>query len=131
MGGTLPQIHHLKTKPLLPLLPLQRCKRAPKHTNAQSTPPKSRFNFDPERVGKTKRDSLQILILSDFATEREVKTQCRRLARIYHPDKYNQTSTQMTPRQSEEHFKLINNAYKFMRNVFWYFCVIFLWWLAI
>ena len=43
--------------------------------------------------------------MTDFATDREVKTQYRQNARIYHPDKYDQTSTQMKPRQSEEHFK--------------------------
>ena len=106
--------------------------QSPRTQNAQSNPPRSGFNFDPERVGKTKRDSLQILLMTDFATEREVKTQYRRLARIYHPDKYDQTSTQMTPRQSEEHCTLINNAYEFLRNILWYFCMIlFLWWLTI
>ena len=105
--------------------------QSPRMQNAQSTPTRSRFNFDPKRVGKTKHDSLRILHMTNFATEREVKTQYRRLARIYHPDKYDQTSTQMTPRQSEEHFKLINNAYEFLRSILWYFCVIFLWWLTI
>ena len=106
--------------------------QSPRTQNAQSTPPRSRFNFDPESVGKTKRDSLRILLMTDFATEREVKTQYRQLARIYHPDKYDQTSTQMTPRQSKEHFKLINNAYEFLQNILWYFCMIlFLWWLTI
>ena len=91
--------------------------QSPWTQNAQSTPPRSRFEFDPERVGEKKRDLLRILIMTDFATEREVKTQYRQLARIYHPDKCNQTSTQMTPRQSKEHFKLINNAYEFLRNI--------------
>ena len=61
--------------------------QSPRTQNAQSTPPSSRFNFHPERVGKTKRDSLRIILMTDFATEREVKTQYRRIACIYHSDK--------------------------------------------
>ena len=75
--------------------------QSPRTQNSQSTPPRSRFNFDPERVWKTKRNSLQILLMTEFTTEREFKTQYRQLGRIYHPDKYDQTSTQMTPRQSD------------------------------
>ena len=93
--------------------------QSPRTQHTRSTPPRSRFDFDPEGVGRTKRDSLRILLLTDFTAEREVKTQYRRLARVYHPDKYDQTSTQMTSRQSEEHFKLINNAYEYLRNILW------------
>ena len=43
------------------------------------------------------------------------KTQYRRLARIYHPDKHESESTGMTSYQTEEKFKNINNAYKYLR----------------
>ena len=126
-GRYSPQIHHQKTKLLLPLLPLQRRDRAPK----QGLQPRrhshhGRKTHNPLLLGRDstliqkewgKQNAIRILLMTDFATDREVKTQYRQLARIYHPDKYDQTSTQMTPRQSEEHFKLINNAYEFLQNI--------------
>ena len=81
-----------------------------------TTPPRERFHFDPANVGKTKMDSLRILRLENDATERQVKTQYRRLARIYHPDKFDRTSTRGSINQAEEHFKLLNNAYEYLRN---------------
>ena len=121
MGGTPPQIHHLKTKLLLLLLPLRRRDRAPKqglhprrhnHHGRKTYSPllHGRDSILIRKAWEKKGDSLHILDMTDCATEREVKTQYRRLARIYHPDKYDQTSTQMTPRQSEEHFKIIYQA---------------------
>ena len=46
------------------------------------------------KVGKNRKDSLGILNLpiSTAATEREIKVQYQRLARIYHPDKYDPTT---------------------------------------
>ena len=49
-------------------------------------------NYYVNRVGHTKSDSLDILNLSFAATEREMKVHYRRLARIYHPDKYDPTT---------------------------------------
>ena len=48
------------------------------------------------------------------STEREIKVQYRRLARIYHPDKYDGATNAMAKEQAQEHFKLINNAYEFL-----------------
>ena len=70
-------------------------------------------NYVSEQVGKTRRDSLGIFNLPNAATEREIKVQYRRLARIYHPDKY-VTTNEMTKMEAQEHFKLINNAYEFL-----------------
>ena len=48
-------------------------------------------------------------------TEQEVKTNYRKIALIYHPDKRRPASTGMSPNQAEEYFKLVNNAYKCLR----------------
>ena len=61
-----------------------------------------------------RKDSLGILNLSGDATEREVKTIYREIARIYHPDKHRPDPTGMSPNQAEEYFKLVNNAYEFL-----------------
>ena len=71
---------------------------------------------DPDGVGKNRIDSFGILQLNNTATEREIKVQYRRLARIYHPDKYDSSTNPTTKTESQEHFKLINNAYEFLRT---------------
>ena len=70
----------------------------------------------PVGVGHTKRDSLGILELPFAATEREIKVQYKKLARIYHPDKFNPATNPMTQYEAQEHFKLVNNAYEFLRT---------------
>ena len=65
-------------------------------------------------MGHTKRDSLGILNLSFAATEREMKVHYRRLERIYHLDKYDPTTNEMSKLEAQEHFKLLNNAYKYL-----------------
>ena len=62
-----------------------------------------------------RKDSLGILNLSGDATEQEVKTNYRKIARTYHPDKYLPDSTGMSSNQAEEYFKQNNNAYDFLR----------------
>ena len=61
-----------------------------------------------------KKYSLEILNISFAATERVIKVQYRRLARVYPPDKYNPTTNKMSKFQSQEHFKLLNNAYEYL-----------------
>ena len=53
------------------------------------------YKYDVNRVGHTKIDSLGTLELPFAATEREIKVQYKRLARIYHPDTYNPTTNPM------------------------------------
>ena len=57
---------------------------SPRRTQSESQ------NYDRRKVGQNRKDSLGILNLpiSTAATEREIKVQYRRLAIIYHPDKY-------------------------------------------
>ena len=65
------------------------------------------------------KDFMGILNLSGDPTEREVKWNYRKIARIYYPDKHCPSSTLMSPNQAEEYFKLVNNVYDFyaqMRN---------------
>ena len=72
------------------------------------------WNYDPAKVGHTKRDSLGILNIPMSATEREIKLQYRRLAKIYHPDKFDPTTTEISMFKVQEHFKQINNAYEYL-----------------
>ena len=48
--------------------------------------------------------------------EREIKVQYQRLARFYHPDKYDPTTNKMSKSEAQVHFKLINNVYKYLRT---------------
>ena len=67
-------------------------------------------------MGIMRKESIGILNLSGDATEREVKTNYWKIARIYHPDKYRPDSTGMSPNQAEEYFKVVKIAYKFSRS---------------
>jgi curved DNA-binding protein CbpA len=68
-------------------------------------------------VGQSLYDSLKILVLGLGASEREVKLAYRRLAWLYHPDKWDQTRevTGMTLGKTTAHFQLLNNAQSFLR----------------
>ena len=67
---------------------------SPIHEEAPKWNQSNKQNYDREKVGYTKRDSLGIINIpiSTAATEIEIKVQYRCLARIYHPDKYNPTA---------------------------------------
>ena len=90
-----------------------------------SSPPReyangAEWSYDPEGVGKKRKDSFGILELPMTATEREIKVQYRRLARTYHPDKYalasNEVSSRMTVLEAQQHFQMLGNAYDYVRN---------------
>ena len=49
-----------------------------------------------------------------YLPQREIKVQYRRLARIYHPDKFDPTTTEMSKFEAQQHFKQINNTYKYL-----------------
>ena len=128
--------------PLAPMTPPHAPKSPPQrpHTNMYSpsnsppspppsllTPPRqppppppqsnrSEWNYNPDRVGRNRIDSFGILQLNNTATEREIQVQYIRLERIYHPDKYDGSTNPMTKTESQEHFKLINNAYEYLRT---------------
>ena len=74
-------------------------------------------DWDPEQVGRSLYDSFKILGLGLGATETEVKVAYRALSRIYHPDKNDPSRTGMTNEEASEHFKLINNANQYLRQV--------------
>ncbi len=59
----------------------------------------------------------EILGLGLGASEREVKLANRRLACLYHPDKWDKTCevTGMTLSETTAHFQLFNNAQSFLR----------------
>ena len=67
-------------------------------------------------MGGNKKDPLGILNLSRDVTEREVKTSYQKIARIYHPDKHRPASTGISPNQAGGYFKLVDNAYPFLRS---------------
>ena len=74
------------------------------------------YDYVGNRVGHTRRDYFGILNLPRTSTEREIKIRYRQLARTYHPDKYNSTTNKMSKSEAQEHFKLLNNAYEFLRT---------------
>jgi hypothetical protein len=58
-----------------------------------------------------------VLGVSADATRQEIKIAYRKLALVYHPDKYNANAVGgMTREQGEEHFKKINDAVQFLTN---------------
>ena len=93
---------------------------SPRRSAPQPSPPRQQSTrkgyYDPEQVGRTRRDSLGIFLLPSTATEREIRVQYRRLARKYHPDKYhltlNTVSSEMTELEAQVHFQLISYAYE-------------------
>ena len=96
--------------------PSPRREASPRQEESSRRNQSDQRNYDPEKVGHTKRDSLGILNIPMSATEREIKVQYRRLARIYHPDKFDPTTTEMSMFEAQEHFKQINNAYEYLRT---------------
>ena len=88
--------------------------RQPPPTPRQSN--RNEWNYNPDGVGRNIIDSFVILQLNYTATKREIKIQYRRLARIYHHDKYDGSTNLTTKMESQEHFKLINNTYEFLRT---------------
>ena len=89
---------------------------SPRRENSPRRTQSDNHNYDPRKVGHTRKDSLGILNIpvSTSAKEIEIKVQYRRLARIYHPDKYDPTKNKISKYEAQEHFKLINNAYEFL-----------------
>ena len=81
----------------------------------RAAPSLQRRAYNIDGVGKTRKDSLGIFNLSGDATEQEVRTNYRKIAPIYHQDINCPASTGMSPNQAEEYFKLVNNAYEFLR----------------
>jgi hypothetical protein len=73
-------------------------------------------DYIPEKVGCSIYDSMKILGLGLGASERKVKLAFRRLACLYHPDKWEQarTTTGMMLQETTAHFQLFNNAHAFL-----------------
>ena len=80
----------------------------------EPSPPRRSYNIDD--VGKTRKESLGILNIIGNASEREVKKNHMKIAKIYHPYKHRPDSIGMSLNQAEEYFKLVNNAYEFLRT---------------
>ncbi len=74
------------------------------------------MDYIPEQVGRSLYDSLKILGLGSGALECEVKLAYRRLAFLYHPNKWEQAckTTGMTLQDTTAHFQLLNNAQSFL-----------------
>jgi DnaJ-class molecular chaperone len=75
-------------------------------------------DYIPEQVGRSMYDSLKILDLGLGASERDVKLAYRRLASIFHPDKWEHSrhTTGMTLPETTVHFQMLNNAQSFLRS---------------
>ncbi len=59
---------------------------------------------------------LKILGLGLGASETEIKVHYRQLARKYHPDKNDFTTTGLTAEEGTEFFKLLNNANDYLKE---------------
>ncbi len=82
-------------------------------------PQQNERGYIPENVGHAIYDSLKILGLGFGAFERDVKMAYRNLARIYHPDKWEESHhlTGMSLAETTMHFQLLNNAQSHLRQV--------------
>ena len=92
------------SSPPVPSPPQNRRPPSPQRTSSQNN---TEGDFDPNGAVRNRRNYFGILQLPITATEREIKVQYRRLARIYHPDKYDGSTNPMTKDQVQEYFKLI------------------------
>ena len=120
----IPSLHPVLFKPHQPHLHqgIGKDRHQPHHHKRHQPPPRYwTLIYDTDRVEKTRRYSLGILLLTGRPTEREIKTQYRILVRISHPEKHDSYSTGMTLNQVEEHLKNINNAYEYLRSQLWNF----------
>ena len=112
-----PHTRHQTHPPPSPTTPPPRTPQTPPPPSPPTThPPETENDYDLNGVGKNVHDSLAILGLYTTSTEREIKVRYRSLARIFHPDKYDSTTTTMSKEQAQEHFKHINNADEFLRT---------------
>ena len=76
--------------------PSPRRKTSPRQEELSRRNQNNQRNYDPKQVRYPKTISLGILNIPERATEREIKIQYRRLARIYHSDKYYPTTNEMS-----------------------------------
>ena len=104
-------------EPPSPPSPPRRRRVPPPQRPAGNNNSNNERDWDPEQVGRSMYDSFKILGLGLGATETEVKVAYQTLSRIYHPDKNDPSRTGMTNEEASEHFKLINNANQYLRQV--------------
>ena len=97
----------------------RRRQRRQQRRNNNSMPPSPPSNrrpsYDIEGVGRNRHDSLLALELPHHATEREIRTQFRKMSLKYHPDRYS-PDIGMTLEEATSHFQLINNAHEFLNH---------------
>ena len=86
--------------------PQQSLPRSRHHQDHSSTPPPT----SPQTTDEHICNDHNILSVPQHASLREITTAYRRLAREFHPDKWN-PQKQLTKQECEERFKLISNAY--------------------
>ena len=99
---------------------------SPTHHSPSADTTPGDTTYDPKRwlndaafcsmVGRSMSHSLTILGLGLGASETEIKVHYRQLARKYHPDKNNTTSTGLTTTEASDFFKLLNNAHEYLRS---------------
>lgn len=64
-----------------------------------------------EDDGPSREECAELLGVSADASHREIKIAYRRMALIYHPDKFNESNADISKEEAEEHFKKCSAAY--------------------
>ena len=75
--------------------------------------------YDPEGVGANLKDSLGILgfSMNEIVTESQVRRRYMELARKFHPDKNNPSTSGRNREEATTYFQLINNAQQYLRHI--------------
>ena len=84
-----------------------------------SPSPRNNNGFNPEEVGVNLKDSLGILRFSmnEIVTEHMVRRRYMELARKFHPEKNNPTTSGRNREEATTYFQLINNAQQYLRHI--------------
>ena len=75
--------------------------------------------YDPEGVGVNLKDSLGILgfSMNEIVTENKVRRRYMELARKFHSDKNNPTTSGRNREEATTYFYLINNDQQYLRHI--------------
>ena len=101
--------------------PQRNCRQQQDNQNhfPPSPSPRNNNGFNPEGVGVNLKDSLGILgfSMNEIVTEHMVRRRYIELARNFHPDKNNPTTSGRNREEATTYFQLINNAQQYLWHI--------------